>query len=148
MFCLGLAQNAMQYLSEIIVDFGHHLQDLTLVHKRLKNLDSFEFFNPFNLIVDHPLKDLCELYKNDYLSFEELQQKLNFYHLDSKSASVFVARMLYPNSVFDLLENNYYDKNASLNIVYNIEKEMMKIKKIYLHFKQIYNIRPIDWLEY
>ena len=94
MFCLGLAQNAMQYLSEIIVDFGHHLQDLTLVHKRLKNLDSFEFFNPFNLIVDHPLKDLCELYKNDYLSFEELQQKLNFYHLDSKSASVFVARML------------------------------------------------------
>ena len=148
MFALGLAQNSSQYLSEIINDFGQYLENLTLTHKRLVDLQSFEFYNPFNLIVDHPIKDLCELYKNDFLSFEEMEQKFEIYNLDSKLASVFVARMLYPNKIFDLLEKNYYDKDVSFTISVSIEKEIMKIKKIYLYFKQKYDIKPIEWLEY
>ena len=146
MYSLGLAQNALQYLSEIILDFGNYLDGLTLVHKRINNLDTLEFFNPFNLIVDHPLKDLCELYKSDFLSFEELEEKLELYNWDSKLSSVFIARLLYPNKIFDMLEQNFLNKNASFNIQFNIEKETMKLKKAYLYFKQVYNIRPIDWL--
>ncbi len=147
MFCIGLAVNAVQYLSEIVNDFGKNLEGLTIVHKRLKNLDSFEFFNPFNFIVDHPIKDFVDLYKNDFISFNELIDVLNFYKIDSKLASVFMARMLYPSFVFDSLDENVTKKEKDFHLKYNIEKEFSKLKKIYVHLKNFFNIRPIDWLE-
>ena len=147
MFCLGLSQNALQYLSEIIDDYGYNLENLTVVHKRLINLNSFDFFNPFNFVVDHPLKDLAELYKNDFLTFSELIDFFDYYKLDNKTASLFMARVLYPANVLDLLEDNIQKKEISFNLNYSIGKEFQKIKKVYLHLRQIYNIRPIDWLD-
>lgn len=147
MFSLGLAQNALQYLSDVVLDYGENLNDLTIVHKRLKNLDSFDFFNPFNFIVDHPIKDLVELYRNDFLSFVDLLEILKYYKLDSKIASVFMARILYPVNVLDMLEENNNKKDVSFNIHLNIEKELQKLKKIYLYLKKEYNIRPMNWLE-
>ena len=83
MFCLGLTQNAIQYLSETIADYGDTILPLTLTHKRLKDLNSFDFFNPFNLIVDHPIKDLCELYKSGFISFADFCEVVKYYNMDN-----------------------------------------------------------------
>ena len=147
MFCLGLCINASQYLHDIILDYGKNVDNITITHKRIKNLDSFDFLNPFNFVIDHPIRDFVELYRNDFLRFEDLIEILNYYNLDIKLASIFVARILYPVNIIDVLEENIYLKDNNLKLKYNFEKEIAKIKKIYFYFKEKYNIRPIIWLE-
>lgn len=147
MFCLGLAQNALQYLSEVILDYDKKVENVTITHKRLKNLNSFDFWNPFNLIIDHPLRDLVELYKNDFIQFDELLYLFEYYNMEIKTASLFMARLLYPGEIFDRLDDNIKEKSTSFKLVYNIEREMQKIKKVYLYLKDKYGIRPIIWLE-
>lgn len=147
LFCLGLCQNSIQYLSDIVMDYDGFVNNLTITHKRLSSFNSFEMFNPFNFVVDHPLRDYIELYKNDIIDFDTLIESLEYYQLDSKLASVIIARLLYPSFVFDCLEENYYSSNQNLKINYNIEKETLKIKKVYWYYKKKYQIRPILWLD-
>lgn len=147
LYGLGVAQNAIQYLSDIISDYGSELGNLSVCHKRLKNFNSFDFFDPFNMIVDHPVRDLSDLYKNDGLSFVQLINILNYYSIDSKVASVLLARILYPSNIFDYIENYIGQQENIVKFNYNIEKEIEKCKKIYLYLKKRYNTRPILWLD-
>jgi hypothetical protein len=146
-FCIGLAINAMQYLSDIIYNYDKKLYGVTIVHKRLNNLNSFDLLNPFNFIVEHPLKDIALLYQSDYLSFDELKNIIYNYQIDVISATFFMARILYRVDVFDAIETkrDLEQRNQKLN--FNIEKEMYKIKKAYGLLKEMFSIRPIDWLE-
>lgn len=148
MFCLGLCQNAVQYLSECIFDYGGTVDDITLAHRRLKSLKSEYVLNPFNLVIDHPARDLIELYRNDFLKFDDFIDIIKYYELDKKTATICIARLLYPCEQLDLLEKNIFYRNISFKLDYSIEKEYMKIKKVYEYFKTQYNIRPINWLEY
>ena len=146
MFGLGMCQNAIQYLYDIIEDCGKNVENVAIVHKRIDNFNSFDFFNPFNLVVDHPIRDYAELYRNDVIGLEELVYCLNFYEIDCKIASLFIARIMYPIKILDLLDDELMvEKNIKQE--YSIPKEIIKIKKAYVYFKNKYNIRPIDWLE-
>ena len=46
------------------------------------------FFNPFNYIIDHPIRDLIELYKCNILTFSDLIDLFEYYKLDSFFALV------------------------------------------------------------
>ena len=105
------------------------------------------FLNPFNFIVEHPLKDIVLLYQNDYLTFEELTTLLKNYKFDVASATFFMARMLYRVDVFDFLETKRELDEKDQQLKFNLEKEMHKIKKVYHLLKHEYSIRPIEWLE-
>jgi hypothetical protein len=54
---------------------------------------------------------------------------------------------MYHTGVLDLLEDNIEKKDVNFKLNYVIEKEFAKLKKIYSYFREIYLIRPIDWLE-
>lgn len=147
MFSIGLAINAMQYLSDIINNYDNKLYGVSIVHKRLSNLNSFDFFNPFNFIVEHPVKDICLLYQSDYISFEEFKSLLINYELNTMSATFLFARLLYRVDVFDFIEVKRDMDNKEEKITFNLEKELYKIKKAYSLLKEMYSIRPLDWLE-
>lgn len=147
MFCVGLAINAMQYLSDIIYNYDNMLYGVTIVHKRLPDLNSFDFFNPFNFIVEHPLKDFCFLYQKDYISVDELLSILDYYNFDVKTATFLFARILYRADVFDFIETKRTFDASDQKIEFNLEKEMKKIKRVYVHLRNKYSIRPLDWLE-
>ncbi len=147
MFAFGLCQNAIQYLSELIDDYGSIVDNVTITHGRIKRMDAFDFFNPFNFVFDHPIRDFAELYKNNVIDFTNLISIFEYYRLDAKIATLFVARLLYPSEVLDALEDNLEEKEKTFKINYFPEKELLKIKKAYLYFKDKYNIRPIYWLE-
>ena len=147
MFCIGLAINAMQYLSDIIYNYDKRLYGITIVHKRLSNLNSFDFFNPFNFMVEHPVKDIAMLYQSDYLTYEELKNILPNYNLDITSATFLMARILYRVDVFDFLQTKRDIDSKDQKINFNLEMEIYKIKKAYSLLKSVYSIRPIDWLE-
>ena len=146
MFAIGLAINAMQYLSDAIYNYDKKMYGVSIVHKRLTNLNSINFLNPFNFIAEHPLKDIILLYQSDYISFEEFKTLVSNYKIDILNATFCISRLLYRVDVFDFLETKR-DMDSEQKINFNIKKEMYKIKKAYIYFKEIYAIRPIDWLE-
>lgn len=147
MYIIGITQNSIQYLSELILDFNSEIDNVSLTHKRLEDLNSFDFFNPFNYIIDHPIRDLIELYKCNILTFSDLIDLFEYYKLDSKLASYVMVRYLYPGKILDELENNINKNDSGFKLKYNFEIELQKTKKIYLYLKEKYNIRPINWLE-
>lgn len=147
MFVIGLAINAMQYLSDIINDYSSRLYGITIVHKRIKGFSSFDFLNPLNFIVDSPCKDIGLLYQNNMINIMELEALLDVYNIDTKGASFLLARILYKCDVFDYLEKKK-DIERKVDVLdVDIEKEVEKIKKAYHLLKNKFDIRPIDWLE-
>ena len=147
MFSIGLGINALQYLSDIIHNYDKKLYGVSIAHKRLNKIDTFEILNPFNFIVDHPLKDTVMLYENDQIDFSKFTMIINDYHLDIIGASFLLARLLYRFDVFDLIEKKRDITSSNRSFNFHIEREIDKIKRVYLYLKNQYSIRPIDWLE-
>jgi len=147
MFCIGLAINSMQYLSDIIYDYGNKLYGVSIVHKRLSALDSFDFFNPLNFIVGNVSKDIALLYQKDLITIQELEMLVKQYNFDVKGISFLLSRIMYRCDIFDYLENKKEIEHSSEHIDLNVEKEIIKIKKAYSLFKKYFNIRTIEWLE-
>ena len=149
-FAMGLAENAMQYLAELELDLGDKINNLTLTHKRLYTLSSYEFFSPFNLIVDNPMRDLAELYKSSVLNNEHLLNALNYYNPSKQDASLLLARILFPTTFFDQLDDYYVlRKDVKHNVITykdNANVLLNNLKNLEQNLTQKYGIRPIKWL--
>ena len=150
-FAFGLAENAIQYLADTKLDIGKEIIHNSIVHKRLSCYDNKVFFDPFNLIIDSPIRDYAELYKANQITIEEIVRILDYYELDLVEASVLMARVMYPTKLFDVLEKHYIDrKNIKKEILdYRItcEMELIRIKNLHRALLKRYNIRPLLWLE-
>ena len=151
LYMLGYADNAIQYLENLIIDKGEKLTYLTIAHKRLRRLNSYDLCNPLNLVYDSPTRDLAELYKFHAISKEELLLSLNHYSFSSKDITFLLARLLYPTYLFDLLETSYEEKkdiHRYIELIYlNLSSQMSSLASIYKVIKQKYMIRPIQFLE-
>lgn len=151
MYAIGMAENALQYLTDLRIDFKTPFI-ATLTHRRIKKLDKWEIFNPFNLIFDHSSRDLAELYRNDIIDLNQLLDLTKQYQYQIKDYQYLLARVLFPVSVFDVLEDIYLDKNYDYtDTIYNAiqaqEKHIQKVKILYKTMIQSMNIRPIRWLD-
>ena len=149
-YTLGLGENAIDYLQDIILDYGDKIEEVTLSHKRFIKFDSYELLNPFNLIVDSPMRDIADLYNIDVINKENLEYVLKSYNLSTKSASLLFARILFPSFLFDLLEEQYVTRGdirkELLDYFNNLEVKLEKIKYIHRYLVDRYGIRPLNWL--
>lgn len=148
---IGLAENAIQYLAELKMDYGDHIENLTLCHRRLSSLESECLFNPFNFILDNAIRDLAELFKARKIPDDLFIENLSFYSLQAKEASLLFARIIFPTYLFDLLETHYGDRidvrSQILSYYRNLPQWMVAIKKVGVFFVERYGIRPISWLQ-
>lgn len=149
-YSLGLGENAIEYIQDIILDFDEKIEEVTLSHKRFNKFDSYELLNPFNLIVDSPMRDIADLYNIDIINQNNLDQVLNSYNLSTKSASLLFSRILFPSFLFDLLEEQYVTRGdirkELLDYYNNLEVKIDKIKYIHKYLVDRYGIRPLNWL--
>ncbi len=149
-FAIGLAENALQYLAELILDYGDNIENLTLVHKRFYQFSSYEFFSPFNLVIDSPMRDLAELYKSGFIDNQRLLQLLSNYNPSTKEVGLLIARILYPTPLFDILDEYYtLKKDMKLQILEYKEKAskfLETVKNLEKLLVEYYNIRPIKWM--
>ncbi|MCH5171352.1 MAG: hypothetical protein J1F31_00735 [Erysipelotrichales bacterium] len=149
-FSLGLAENALQYLAELALDYGDNIENLTLTHKRFYQFSSYEFFSPFNLIIDSPMRDLAELYKCEFIDNTRLLQLLASYNPTGKEVGLLLARILFPTPLFDLLDEYYVlRKDVKLQILEYKEKAPKKLealKDLEKKLVKMYSIRPIKWM--
>lgn len=146
---IGLADNAIAYLEDTIIDYGDQLKVTALSHKRI-HLNSYELLNPFNLIVDSPMRDFAELYKNGEIELDELISVLYEYHSNPKEVSILLSRVLYPTRLFDLIEDHYQkrgDITKEIEEYYrDTSRQIDKIKRLHNHLVNHYGIRKINWL--
>lgn len=149
-FAFGLAENALQYLADTRLDYGNIITSHTLVHKRLSSLTYDVFFDPFNLILDNPIRDLAELYKSGNITTDHFAMLLQYYDFNQQEASLLMARILFPTKLFDVLERHYIDrvdiKKEILNYRISNEMELTRLKNVHLLLVKKYSIRPLNWL--
>ncbi len=151
-FAIGLAINALQYLSDMKIDFNKKHYLTTLTHRRIKKMDKFELFNPFNLIIDHSSRDLAELYKNNLIDFDTLFSICQSYSYNVDEYEYLIARLLFPTFIFDIIEdiatdNTMYDYQNEIYYAISKQNEQLdKLKYFYKKISQLMLIRPIDWL--
>lgn len=152
MYSIGLAINALQYMSDMNVDFNKNNYNATLTHRRIKKMDKYEAFNPFNLIVDHSSRDIAELYKNDLIDLQTLINLCLKYNYSIDEYEYLLARLLYPTFIFDVIEDisisSSFEDNSSI-IYHSIAKQNKLFDKIKLYYSYLiknFSIRPINWL--
>ena len=152
-YSVGLALNSLQYLKDITIDFNRISYNATLTHRRIKNINKYELFNPFNLIIDHSSRDLAELYKNDLIDFNTLINITTYFNYTVDEYEYLLARLLYPTFIFDILEDLYnektnYDYTNQICMAINKQKKaIIKLKEYYENIYQYITIRPIDWIK-
>ncbi len=151
LYSIGLAINSLQYLADMDMDFKRKYSS-TLTHRRIKKMDKYELFNPFNLIIDHSSRDLAELYKNDIISLDTLLNICAFYSYSVDEYEYLLARLLFPTFIFDIVEDMENDKSSydyTSDIYYAIAKsnsQLDKLKSLYNALISKMNIRPINWI--
>ena len=150
-YYFGLAENSLQYLSDAINDYGNSLSRLTLTHKKNSSFYSCDFFDPFNFIIDNPIRDIAQLFKNVDLSKEEMIKILDMYNLSTHEASVLFSYILYPSKLFDELIDFYDNKKDISSFLFKEKNKIsfnkVKISTIYNILIYKYNIRPIKWID-
>lgn len=149
-YSLGLGESAIAYIQDMQLDYGDKIEEVTLSHKRLVNFDSYELLNPFNLIIDSPVRDIADLFSIDIVNQNNIQQVLSNYNLSIKSISLLFARVLFPSMLFDLLEEHYVTRKdirkELLDYYNNLEVKLSKIRYIHRYLVDRYGIRPLNWL--
>ena len=148
---IGLAENAIQYVKDVMLDYKINTMPLTISHRRLKSFSFIEFLDPFNIVIDFKGRDYAELYKNKLITNEELIDVIKKENMTIIDISVMFARILFPSIYFDLFEHSYLSHNDIRN----------KIIELYDHIDDYYKnltllnsllvknfkIRNINWLE-
>lgn len=149
-FAIGLCSNTIEYLTDMKEDYGNEVKNLCYAHKRLYDLTSFDLFNPFNIVIDSPTRDLAFLYKEKAINLNELISIIDYYKLDQMEISLLMARALFPTATFDILEDYFaLKKDIKLSIVKKHKKtkrEVNLLVELHKRLVEKYKIRPIEWL--
>jgi hypothetical protein len=126
---------------------------LTLSHKRLNTSSTlFDLYNPFNMIVDYRVRDICEFYKDEVFQkkniLEEIKKVLVSFSINSDEYLIFFIRLLYPSTYFDYFEkimNNELEDDSLSLLIDNVEIYEDSIRQIYL---ELFSYLPeIEWLK-
>ena len=147
---LGLGYNAIQYLAELKIDFNDEITPLTLTHRRLNSFEPKVMLDPLSFVLDSPVRDLAELFKAKVITVTELLNSLKQYSFSIKEISLLMARLLFPTTLFDLLEKHYSERvdvrNQILNYYHHLNEYVKELKYIEQYLVANYGIRPIAWL--
>ena len=145
---------------EGIVETGISLLAITKIdknlscisHNRIKKKDTlFDFYNPFNFIIDVKVRDIVEYIKEMMMSDDSIfliEQYLKNVKLSETEYRLFFIRLLYPSFYFDIYEKILDGKVEEEEITKAIKQIPQYEKVIKLTYTYIRNIGAIDEIEW
>ncbi len=154
-YFLGLAENAITYFEDTILHEKKEWQDqLVLCHLRiLENMDDIQYFDPFQIVLDHKARDVAEYLKTLFFHYdyqkEDLMSFIYSFQFSKYGYRLLLARLLYPSYYFDLYENiilGIQEEDCIKDIIIRIDSYQKFLKMIYEIINQKVEIPPIDWL--
>lgn len=155
--------NIMQYyigLTEIAISYFNTIKDsyndemYSIGHKKTNSpINTINFYNPANMIIDLSVRDLSEYIKesffNDILTDSEILNIINNYIFNDTMANYFLDRLLYPSYFFNLyddyIENKEID-NKLFDIIKKSQEYEILLNKIYLNLISKYKIIISCWI--
>lgn len=146
----GLTETGIQ----LLVNLNIKENVLCVCHERIKkNYTLFDFYNPFNFIIDSNVRDIVEYLKNLYLddnNYNIIEKYISNNNLSNDQLKLFFIRMLYPSFYYDKCEEIMIDKESEkniMNIINKIDNYEELLKKTYTQIKSICWLPEISWLE-
>jgi len=127
---------------------------LCISHNRIKTKDTlFDFYNPFNFIIDVKIRDVAE-YIKDFLKKEDpsflIEQYLKNIKLTDTEYKLFFIRLLYPSFYFDTYEDIIDGKieETEINkIIERINVYKKIIKQTYQYIQSVSTLNEIEWIK-
>lgn len=158
-YFIGMGENAIYYINRVFqlliandVNFDIKKR-LTLCHKRLcSDTKLFDFFNPFNIVIDHYSRDVAEYLKsafiNDSYDFNTIEVFINELSFSDIDFNLLFARLLFPSFFLDL----YIDgiNSGNFDLLLSIKSRSLEyqlfLKTIYTIIGKHAKLFKVDWL--
>lgn len=157
-YFIGMGENAIYYVNRVLKtisgDFSFDInKKVTLCHKRLCcDTKLFDFFNPFNIVIDHYSRDVAEYLKsafiNDSYDFNTIEVFISELPFSSVDFNLLFARLLFPSFFLDL----YIDgiNSGNFDILLSIRGRFLEyqlfLKTIYSIIAKRAQLFKVDWL--
>lgn len=151
-YFIGLGEAAISYAKDTInEEKATFLDNLVVSHKRIDYSNLKQLYNPLNIIIDHPTRDISEFFKKSFFDGEsiDISNCINGLNLSDYGARLLMSRMLFPSFFFDLFEKVLDEVAMEKEILYLVDK--MNDYEVYL--LEIYNvlkeknIPEINWIK-
>ena len=151
-YYIGLGENAISYL----VNSGISIDKSVISHRRIDyNTTTFDYYNPFNFIIDSRVRDFSEYIKSIFFN-ENIDAYLVISYLDYMNFNrndyiLLISRLLFPTYFFDMVDriiNNLEDEIIIKKVITKSKDYILLIKSIFYHiiYEKGFNIPTIEWI--
>lgn len=153
-FFLGVSENALLYLKEIIKKSKLNFDNiLAIQHDRVDCDESlYDYYDPTSLVIDHPSRDISEYIKTMIMS-GEFESDVFEKYLNTKTFSKFdimlmYSRMIFPSFFYDSFEKFVLKKSST--IILDLEDKIKCFQTFLLQVSKIlsskYGIECPKWI--
>ncbi len=152
-YYVGLAENAISYFNDILIEEDIRAVKINLNHKKILNPTCSGLINnPLTFTFDYEVRDIAEYIKTSFFEgefyLEDIYEvlKRNF---SRASLRMLYARLLYPNYYFNALERVFVLDEEEKIINKYVEKinEYEKfLDEVYKIINKKVSIPPVQWL--
>lgn len=124
-------------------------------HDRIRiSDDTFDLYNPLNLVIDYRVRDIAEYIKNKFYSGQDVEGDINYFlYSGSFSADehlLFFIRLLYPTYYFDIYEkiiSGDLEEQELQKIIDKVDDFQNILRNVYLYYRRFLQLPAIEWLE-
>lgn len=151
-YYIGLAENAISYYKDTMMDIKPNNIKVNLNHKRV-NYEALSGYlnNPLTFTFDFEVRDVAEYIKSSFFessfNLENLKYIINF---SEASLRLLFARLLYPNYFFDMIEEvltTDKEESALYKYINRIEEYESFLMQVYKTICCNVSIPLVEWLE-
>ena len=149
----GLAENAILYFNLTKKMFNDN-EVVGIVHNRM-NYPCYliDYNNPLNFVIDYNIRDIAEYIKSyllsEYYELDNVLVLLDRLNINSLMFNLLYSRLMYPTFYFDIFDKIILEdgEDADIVVVLNVvNKYLDMLNKIYLRYKDKYNMINVEWL--
>ena len=153
-YYIGLAENAISYFRDTLIEEDIKTVKINLNHKRVgSKVYSGVLYNPLTFTFDYDVRDISEYIKSKFfasnLDYFEIEEILNNYQFSKCSLRFLFSRLLYPSYYFDLaykVLNDDYDENKIDILLSRIQEYEDFLMDIYNIINRKVHIPPVQWI--
>lgn len=150
-YYIGLAENAITLIQSV----SREKQPLYLNHRRINyGDDTYQLYNPFNLIIDLKMRDVCDYFKTCFFKSKNIEsmilQYLYYQNFNTEELTCFFARMLFPTYYFDMYEKiieGKLEERELLSITEKVNEYEQLLQNLYRYIQNISPFPEIEWLK-
>ena len=153
-YYIGMAESAISYYKNTINSFKNDMKDLyVLSHRRINSFFKSSYYNVSELIIDYPVRNVCEylkaLFYKDSIDIDKLTGIISSLDYNEFLYRLLFSRMIFPSSFFDIYErvvNDDISEEELLSVINRMKEYELFLKNIFFLINKKIRISQVDWL--